>query len=230
VAYHKVIGIDLGTTYSAVSVWDEERNEIVVIPSPVTGLTTVPSVVGLDPEGKVIVGAQAQNNLIMDPQNTVIEVKRLMGTCEIDQATQREDPNRPVRIPFRGRQYLPQEISAFILMELKRMAENHLGEPVHDAVITVPAYFKEPQKGATLDAGAMARLNVHRLLNEPTAAAVCFGADKIKDGRKHTYAVYDLGGGTFDVSIIEVTAATEAALRRRSLFRSPRLGSHQTGG
>jgi molecular chaperone DnaK len=208
-AYHKVIGIDLGTTYSAVSLWDDERNETVVIPSPVTGLTTVPSVVGLDPEGKVIVGAQAQNNLIMDPQNTVIEVKRIMGTCEIDQATKREDPNRPVRIPFRGRQYLPQEVSALILMELKRMAENHLGEPVHDAVITVPAYFKEPQKGATLDAGAMARLNVKRLLNEPTAAAVCFGADKIKDGRKHTYAVYDLGGGTFDVSIIDVTAASE---------------------
>ena len=101
-AYHKVIGIDLGTTYSAVSLWDDERNETVVIPSPVTGLTTVPSVVGLDPEGKVIVGAQAQNNLIMDPQNTVIEVKRIMGTCEIDQATKREDPNRPVRIPFRG--------------------------------------------------------------------------------------------------------------------------------
>ena len=203
-AFHKVIGIDLGTTYSAVSVWDNDKQEIVVIPSA-TGTNSVPSVVGLDPEGKVIVGAQAQNNLIMDAANTVIEVKREMGEYARQPNAQTGDPGDPKRIRFCGRDYLPQEISAFILMELKQQAEHYMGEPIHDAVITVPAYFKEPQKGATADAAAMARLNLKRLLNEPTAAAVCFGADKVRDGRKHIYAVYDLGGGTFDVSIIEVS-------------------------
>ncbi|MCP4263682.1 MAG: Hsp70 family protein [Planctomycetes bacterium] len=122
---------------------------------------------------------------------------------------------------FRGRTYLPQEISAFIVMELKRQAEQYLGEPIHDAVITVPAYFKEPQKGATADVAAMARLNLKRLLNEPTAAAVCFGADKVHDGRKHVYAVYDLGGGTFDVSIIEVSEGNVSVVGTGG---DPRLG------
>jgi molecular chaperone DnaK (HSP70) len=207
-AFHKVIGIDLGTTYSAVSVWDYSKNEgkgdVVVIPSPL-GTNTVPSVVGVDPEGKVIVGAPAQNNLMMDPGNTIIEVKRKMGEYAREPNAQTGDPGEPLKIRFLNRDFLPQEISAFILMELKRMAENYIGEPIHDAVITVPAYFKEPQKGATADAAAMARLNLHRLLNEPTAAAVGFGADKAQDDEKHIYAVYDLGGGTFDVSIIEVS-------------------------
>jgi len=202
-SFHKVIGIDLGTTYSAVSVWDNDKRDVVVIPSAV-GAVTVPSVVGLDPEGKVIVGAPAQNNLIGDPANTIIEVKRLMGTYEREPNAQTDDPGEPRRIRFRGRDYLPQEISAFILMELKRQAENHIGELIHDAVVTCPAYFREPQKGATADAAAMAKLNLKRLLNEPTAAAVCFGVDKVQDDRTHTYAVYDLGGGTFDVSIIQV--------------------------
>jgi molecular chaperone DnaK len=201
--FHKVVGIDLGTTYSAVAVWDNDHDQVIVIP-PKSGFNnTLPSVVGLDPEQKVIVGLQAQNNLTMDPDNTIIEVKRLMGTYE-RQPSGPGDPGVPKRIRFRERDYLPQEISAFILMELKHQAENYIGEPIHDAVITVPAYFQEPQKGATQDAGAMARFNVPLLLNEPTAAAVCFGADKVTDGRKHLYAVYDLGGGTFDVSIIEV--------------------------
>lgn len=203
-AFHKVIGIDLGTTYSAVSIWDNDKNDVVVIPSA-TGSNTIPSVVGLDPEGKVIVGTQAQNNLAMDPENTIIEVKREMGVYESDPNPVNDDPGIPRRMHFRGRDYLPQEIAAFIIMELKRQAEQYLGEPIHDAVITVPAYFKEPQKGATADAAAMARLNLKRLLNEPTAAAVSFGADKVRDGSKHVYAVYDLGGGTFDVSIIEVS-------------------------
>jgi molecular chaperone DnaK len=168
-------------------------------------MSTVPSVIGLDPEGKVIVGSQAQNNLIMDPGNTVIEIKRLMGTYEREPDPARNDPGVPKTVPFRNRSYLPQEISAFILMELKRMAEDLVGEPIHDAVITVPAYFREPQKGATADAAAMARLNLCMLLNEPTAAAVSFGMDQIKDDNQHIYAVYDLGGGTFDVSIISVT-------------------------
>lgn len=203
--YHKVIGIDLGTTYSAVSLWDNENQKVIVIQNPVSQLTTVPSVVGLDPNGQVIVGTQAQNNLTMDPGNTIIEIKRLMGTYEREPNPTQNDPGVPKRVSFRGRDYLPQEISAFILMELKRMAESYIGEPIHDAVVTVPAYFREPQKGATADAAAMAKLNLKLLLNEPTAAAVCFGMDKITDDQQHIYAVYDLGGGTFDVSIISVT-------------------------
>jgi molecular chaperone DnaK len=199
--FHKVIGIDLGTTYSAVSIWDGKEVRII---ESAFGLNTVPSVVGLDSDGGVIVGTPAQNNLISDPTNTVIEVKRKMGTYETEPAAP-GDPGVPKRIPFRGRDYLPQEISAFILMELKRQAENIVGEPVHDAVITVPAYFRDPQRGATEDAAQMAKLNVRMLLNEPTAAAVCFGADKIEDDDTHTYAVYDLGGGTFDVSIVQVS-------------------------
>jgi molecular chaperone DnaK len=199
--FHKVIGIDLGTTYSAVSIWDGK--DTVVIESAL-GTKTVPSVVGLDPERQVIVGAPAQNNLASDPANTIIEVKRDMGVY-VSEPIGPEDAGEPKRIHFRDRDYLPQEISAFILMELKRQAENFVGEPIHDAVITVPAYFREPQRGATEDAARMARLNVRRLVNEPTAAAVCFGADKVEDEGTHTYAVYDLGGGTFDVSIIQVS-------------------------
>ena len=221
-AFHKVVGIDLGTTYSAVSVWDFDSSRVVVIPT-VLGSPTLPSVVGLDPEGKVIVGSPAQNNLISDPGNTIIEIKREMGTYEEGQEpnAQTGSPGVPRRRVFRGREYLPQEISAFILMELKRQAEAFIGEPIHDAVITVPAYFKEPQKGATEDAGRMARLNVKTLINEPTAAAVAFGADKITDDDKHIYAIYDLGGGTFDVSIIEVSKTSVVVVGTGG---DPRLG------
>jgi molecular chaperone DnaK len=203
--YHKVIGIDLGTTYSAVSVWDYDRKEVVVIPTAI-GEVTLPSVVGIDDEQKVVVGRPAQQRRLFDPLNTVIEIKRDMGVYEKDHEPDplRNEPGVPKRVRFRDRDYLPQEISAFILAELKNQAERFLGEPVYDAVITVPAYFKEPQRGATEDAAAMARLNVKQLLNEPTAAAVSFGADQVDDGRQHLCAVYDLGGGTFDVSIIEV--------------------------
>jgi len=203
--YHKVIGIDLGTTYSAVSIYDYDNNKIIVIPNPVSQLSTVPSVVGLDPENKVIVGTQAQNNLVMDPANTIIEIKRLMGTYAREPNPEANDPGEITRVHFRKREYQPQEISAFILMELKRMAEQYINEPIYDAVVTVPAYFKEPQKGATADAAEMAHLNLRRLLNEPTAAAVCFGVDQVMDDKRHIYAVYDLGGGTFDVSIVAVT-------------------------
>jgi molecular chaperone DnaK len=197
--FHKVIGIDLGTTYSAVAAWD--GREIQMIDSAL-GARTVPSVVALDPAGQVIVGAPAQNALTFAGGDAIIEVKREMG--EYDRPPTGDDPGRPRLIRFRDYDYSPQEISAFILMELKRQAENSLGEPIHDAVVTVPAYFKEPQRGATMDAAMMARLNVRRLLNEPTAAAICFGADKVEDDRAHRYLVYDLGGGTFDVSIVEV--------------------------
>jgi molecular chaperone DnaK len=199
-SFHRVIGIDLGTTYSAVTVWDGK--DAVVIPNR-AGYRTIPSVVGLDRDGQVIVGVPAQNSTVLKPEDTIIEIKRKMGTFE-RQPTGPDDPGVPTRIRFRGRDYLPQEISAFILMELKRQAEDHIGEPVHDAVITVPAYFREPQRRATEEAARMARLNVRKLVNEPTSAAVCFGADKADDDRIRTYVVYDLGGGTFDVSIIQV--------------------------
>jgi len=215
--FHKVIGIDLGTTYSAVSIWDGKDDRVI---ESAFGLNTVPSVVGLDSEGDVIVGTPAQNNLVSDPTNTVIEVKREMGTYEVEPAGP-GDPGVPKRIPFRGRKYLPQEISAFILIELKRQAENIVGEPIHDAVITVPAYFKDPQRGATEDAAQMARMNVRMLLNEPTAAAVCFGADRIDDEQTHTYAVYDLGGGTFDVSIVQVSPGNVSVVGTGG---DPRLG------
>jgi molecular chaperone DnaK len=217
VPFHKVIGIDLGTTYSAVSIWDGKETHVI---ESAIGTKTVPSVVGLDHERQVVVGAPAQNNLAGDPANTVIEVKREMGVYERP-PTGPGDPGVPRRIRFRDQDYLPQEISAFILTELKRQAEAYVGEPIHDAVITVPAYFKEPQRGATEDAARMARLNVHRLLNEPTAAAVCFGADKIEDDRTHTYAVYDLGGGTFDVSIIQVSPGNVSVVGTGG---DPRLG------
>jgi molecular chaperone DnaK len=215
--FHKVIGIDLGTTYSAVSIWDGKDTHII---ESAFGTKTVPSVVGLDPEDQVIVGVPAQNNLVSDPENTIIEVKREMGVYSREPSGP-GDPGEPKRVPFRGRDYLPQEISAFILMELKRQAENFVGEPIHDAVITVPAYFKEPQRGATHDAARMARLNVHQLLNEPTAAAVCFGTDKIEDERTHTYAVYDLGGGTFDVSVIQISPGNVSVVGTGG---NPRLG------
>ncbi|GAA3275120.1 Hsp70 family protein [Dactylosporangium vinaceum] len=215
--FHKVIGIDLGTTYSAVSIWDGRETTVIETPF---GTRTVPSVVGLDSEGQVIVGAPAQNNLVLDPENTIIEVKREMGAYERE-PRDADDPGVPRTVRFRGRDYLPQEISAFILIELKRQAEQYVGEPIHDAVITVPAYFKEPQRGATEDAAMMAKLNVRRLLNEPTAAAVCFGADKLEDEGVHTYAVYDLGGGTFDVSIIQVSPGNVSVVGTGG---DPRLG------
>jgi molecular chaperone DnaK len=217
--YHKVLGIDLGTTYSCVSVWDYERKEVVIIPSAV-GENTLPSVVGLDDENRVIVGRPAQQRRLMDPKNTIIEVKREMGEYARKPDPSGGDLGVPKRVQFRGRAYLPQEISAFVLTELKRQAEEFLREPVHDAVITVPAYFKEPQKGATEDAAAIAKLNPKLLLNEPTAAAVCFGKEE-DDGRPHIYAVYDLGGGTFDVSIIEVGGGNVSILGTGG---DPRLG------
>lgn len=216
-AFHKVIGIDLGTTYSAVTIWD--GREIVVIESKI-GARTVPSVVGLDPDGQVIVGAPAQNSMVINPENTVLEVKRLMGTYEREPHGPK-DLGVPKRLRFRGEDYLPQEISAFILKELKRQAEDYIGEPVHDVVISVPAYFREPQRRATQEAAGIARLNLRQLINEPTAAAVCFGADKAEGDEVHTYAVYDLGGGTFDVSVIQVRPGNVSVVGTGG---DPRLG------
>jgi molecular chaperone DnaK len=203
--YHKVIGIDFGTTYSRVSLWDDVREESILIPNPVDGRLLIPSVVGLTPEGKVIVGTQAQRNLVLDPANTVIEIKRLMGSYQRAPNPAIGDTGKPTTVRFRERDYLPQEIAAFIMIELKRMAEQFVGESIYDAVISCPAYFTEPQRGAIADAAAMARLNLRMLINEPTAAAFYFGMDRIDDGNRHVFVVYDLGGGTFDVSIVTVS-------------------------
>lgn len=187
----RVIGIDLGTTYSAVSVWDEKRKMAFIIPN-LQGSNTTPSVVSLNEAGEVIVGAPAKENLWMNPENTVSQIKREMGT--------------EFTATMGGKTYNPQTISAFILRYLKVCAEKYFGESVHDAVITVPAYFTEVQKTATRDAGQIAGLNVARLLNEPTAAAIAYGVDTAGgQDAGNVYAVYDFGGGTFDVSVIWIT-------------------------
>lgn len=179
----KVIGIDLGTTNSCVAVL--EGGEPVVIPNP-EGNRTTPSVVAFTKDGERLVGEVAKRQAITNP-NTVISIKRHMGT------------NYKVNID--GKEYTPQEISAIILQKLKADAEAYLGEPVTQAVITVPAYFNDSQRQATKDAGKIAGLEVLRIVNEPTAASLAYGLEKEED---QTILVYDLGGGTFDVSILEL--------------------------
>lgn len=180
----KVIGIDLGTTNSCVAVM--EGGEAVVIPNA-EGNRTTPSVVGFKKDGERIVGETAKRQAITNPDRTVISIKRHMGT------------NHKVKID--DKEYSPQEISAMILQKLKADAEAYLGQPVTQAVITVPAYFNDSQRQATKDAGKIAGLEVLRIVNEPTAAALAYGLEKSED---QTILVYDLGGGTFDVSILEL--------------------------
>ncbi len=191
--YHKVIGIDLGTTFSVVSVFQLDKGEVVVIPNPYNHRTT-PSVVYVSKTGQFTVGDAARKQLEKDPGGVVIEAKRLMGEWE-------ENGRIKKTIPVAGRQLEPEFISACILKELKGYAEKFIGSPIHDAVITVPAYFTEPQKNATRDAALLARLNPRLIVNEPTAAAVAYGLEQDED---LTYVVYDFGGGTFDVSIVNV--------------------------
>ena len=181
----KIIGIDLGTTNSCVAVM--EGGEPVVIPNA-EGNRTTPSVVAFSKNGERLVGQIAKRQAVTNPENTVISIKRDMGT------------NRKVKIE--GEEFSPQEISAMILQKLKTDAENYLGQPVTQAVITVPAYFSDSQRQATKDAGKIAGLEVLRIINEPTAAALAFGMDKEDQDQK--IMVYDLGGGTFDVSILDI--------------------------
>lgn len=218
---HPVIGIDLGTTYSAVAVYDTFTTQAeVIMNSDDPGRETVPSVVAYNPQtGGVIVGTHAKRNLPNDPANTVIEIKREMGEVFTKQLLLKYDPQGegkfrprdfeagfegdPVHVRFAGEWYRPQEISAFILMKMKAIAEAELGGEVRDAVVTVPAYFTESQKAATKEAALLAGLYPRQILPEPTAAAICYGLDQYEPVRK-IYLVYDLGGGTFDVSIIAV--------------------------
>jgi len=202
----KVIGIDLGTTNSVVAVM--EGGNPTVIPNQ-EGSRLTPSVVAFTKEGEILVGQVAKRQAITNPENTVFSIKRFMGR-RADETLQEQKlvPYKVVkagsgdaRVEIRGKQYSPPEISAMILRKLKEAAEAYLGEKVTQAVITVPAYFNDSQRQATKDAGKIAGLDVMRIINEPTAAALAYGLDKKKD---ETIAVYDLGGGTFDISVLEI--------------------------
>lgn len=203
----KIIGIDLGTTNSCVSVM--EGNEPVVIQNSEGGRTT-PSVVAFSKDGERLVGAPAKRQAITNPKKTVASVKRFMGRMFAEVSSEMKhisydvvkDKDGTARVKIDDRNYAPQEISAMVLQKMKQTAEEYLGETVTDAVITVPAYFNDAQRKATQEAGAIAGLNVRRIINEPTAAALAYGLDKKE--KSQTIAVYDLGGGTFDISVLEL--------------------------
>ena len=203
----KIIGIDLGTTNSCVSVM--EGNEPVVIAND-EGRRTTPSVVAFLKNGERKVGDPAKRQAITNPINTIMSIKRFMGRRfdeignEITHTSYKvvKGDNNTPRVDIDGRLYTPQEISAMILQKMKKTAEEFLGQEVHEAVITVPAYFNDAQRQATKEAGEIAGLNVRRIINEPTAAALAYGLDKQHKDSK--IAVFDLGGGTFDISILEL--------------------------
>ncbi|MDD2242601.1 MAG: Hsp70 family protein, partial [Bacteroidales bacterium] len=203
----KIIGIDLGTTNSCVSVM--EGNEPTVIINS-EGKRTTPSVVAFTANGEMKIGDPAKRQAITNPVNTVYSIKRFMGETwdrvqteikRVPYKVVKGDNNIP-RIDINGRLYSAQEISAMILQKMKKTAEDHIGQPVTEAVITVPAYFTDSQRQATKEAGEIAGLNVRRIINEPTAAALAYGLDKKEKEAK--VAVFDLGGGTFDISILEL--------------------------
>jgi len=202
----KIIGIDLGTTNSCVSVM--EKGEIKIIENSEGGRTT-PSVVGFTKDGEKLVGQVAKRQSVTNPENTIYSIKRFMGRrySEVSEEIKMvpykvvKGPKDGARVEVMGKQYSPPEISALILQKLKKAAEDYLGEKVTDAVITVPAYFNDSQRQATKDAGKIAGLEVKRIINEPTAAALAYGLDKKKD---QLIAVFDFGGGTFDISILEI--------------------------
>ncbi len=205
-AQKKVIGIDLGTTNSCVAVMENGQPKVLY---NTEGSRTTPSVVAFKDNDEIIVGAAAKRQAITNPLNTVFSVKRLIGRSyeEINEELKlisykvSKGKSQNVLLEIGNKKYTPQEISSMVLKEMKKIAEDYLGEKVEDAVITVPAYFNDSQRQATKDAGKIAGLNVLRIINEPTAAALAFGADKKKDVK---IAVYDLGGGTFDISILEI--------------------------
>ncbi len=204
----KVIGIDLGTTNSCVAVMEGKEPKVIVNSE---GSRTTPSIVAFTDKGERLVGQLAKRQAVTNPENTIYAVKRLIGRKYDDPQVQKAIKIVPYKISkasngdawvqVRGQDYSPQQISAFVLQKMKQTAEDYLGEKVTDAVITVPAYFNDSQRQATKDAGKIAGLNVLRIINEPTAAALAYGLDKKKDEK---IAVFDLGGGTFDISILEI--------------------------
>ncbi|MDM0070265.1 molecular chaperone DnaK [Variovorax sp. J31P207] len=206
----KIIGIDLGTTNSCVSIMEGNTTRVI---ENSEGARTTPSIVAYQEDGEVLVGASAKRQAVTNPKNTIYAVKRLIGRKFEEKEVQKDIDLMPYSITkadngdawveVRGKKLAPQQISAEILRKMKKTAEDYLGEPVTEAVITVPAYFNDSQRQATKDAGRIAGLDVKRIINEPTAAALAFGLDK-QDKRDRKIAVYDLGGGTFDISIIEI--------------------------
>src|SRR2546421_8939989 len=204
----KAIGIDLGTTNSCIAVM--EGNQPKVIENS-EGARTTPSMVAFTDSGEILVGQTAKRQSITNPENTIFAIKRLIGRRYDDPITQKDKemvsykivpgPNGDAWVEVKGKKYSPSQISAFILQKMKETAESYLGEPVSQTVITVPAYFNDAQRQATKDAGRIAGLEVLRIINEPTAAALAYGLEKKGTGK---IAVYDLGGGTFDISILEV--------------------------
>src|SRR5438093_4385156 len=203
---NKVIGIDLGTTNSVVAVMEGGQPTVIVNQE---GARTTPSVVAITKDGERLVGQVAKRQAVTNPENTIFSIKRFMGrkhsevtseSARVPYKVARAD-NGDAWVGARGKKYSPPEVSAMILQKLKQAADDYLGEKVTDAVITVPAYFNDSQRQATKDAGTIAGLNVLRIINEPTAAALAYGLDKKKD---ETIAVYDFGGGTFDISVLEV--------------------------
>src|SRR3569623_1530796 len=205
----KIIGIDLGTTNSCVAVLEGGKPRVI---ENAEGSRTTPSIVAFTEDGEVLVGQAAKRQAVTNPQNTLFAIKRLIGRKFNDDEVKRDFGMVPYKIvgadngdacvEVRGKKMAPQEVSARILMKMKKTAEDYLGEPVTEAVITVPAYFNDSQRQATKDAGRIAGLEVKRIINEPTAAALAYGMDKKRGEGK--IAVYDLGGGTFDISIIEI--------------------------
>ncbi len=203
----KTIGIDLGTTNSCVALVEGGQPKVLINRQ---GNRTTPSVVGFTDKGEILVGQPAKHQQITNPTNTVFSIKRFMGRrlSEVSEEMQMvpykvtaPSPSEPVRVEVRGKTYTPQEVSAMILRELKQVAEDYVGEPITKAVITVPAYFNDAQRTATKEAGQIAGLEVMRIINEPTAAALAYGLEKQKAQK---VAVFDLGGGTFDISILDV--------------------------
>src|SRR5438105_11420338 len=209
----RIVGIDLGTTNSLVAYTDAQTGQPKCIPGPY-GSTLCPSVVSMDADGSFIVGEPAKRRLLTQPERTIYSVKRLMGRGPADVQDElklfpfRIDPasRNVIRVKLGEKILTPPEISAFILRELKNCAEAHFGETVDRAVITVPAYFNDAQRQATKDAGKIAGLEVLRLVNEPTAAALAYGLHEKQRGR---VAVYDLGGGTFDISVLKLIFTSE---------------------
>ncbi|MEE8618046.1 MAG: molecular chaperone DnaK, partial [Nitrosomonadaceae bacterium] len=205
----KIIGIDLGTTNSCVSVMENGKPKVI---ENSEGTRTTPSIVAYTEDGEILVGASAKRQAVTNPKNTLFAIKRLIGRRFNEEMVQRDikmvpyniikADNNDAWVEVRDKKIAPPEISAQVLKKMKKTAEDYLGEPVIEAVITVPAYFNDSQRQATKDAGRIAGLEVKRIINEPTAAALAFGMDKKEGNRK--VAVYDLGGGTFDISIIEI--------------------------
>jgi molecular chaperone DnaK len=206
----KIIGIDLGTTNSCVAVMENGQPKVI---ENSEGARTTPSTVAYMEDGEILTGAPAKRQAVTNPRNTLYAVKRLIGRRFGDAEVQKaikvvpykiaEAPNKDAWVEVRGKKMAPPEISAQVLIKMKKTAEDYLGEPVTEAVITVPAYFNDSQRQATKDAGRIAGLEVKRIINEPTAAALAFGLDK-QEKKDRKIAVYDLGGGTFDISIIEI--------------------------